>query len=112
MPLIKLTVPDATQNPQAVLAGASKIVAAATGKPETYVMAVLEQGTFFMRGQSCAGAFAEVRGIGKIEQKINDRISREICALLEKELAIPASNIYLNFTDMAGQNWGTASGTF
>ncbi len=112
MPLVKLTVPDVSKNAGAVLAGVSKIVAAATGKPETYVMAVLEQGTFLMRGAPCVGAFADVRGIGKIEQKVNDRISREICALLERELTIPAANIYLNFTDVPGQNWGTSSGTF
>lgn len=112
MPLIKLTVSDPARNQAQVLAKASRIVAVATGKPESYVMALVEQGAFLMGGKECAGAFVEVRGIGRIEKTINERISREICAMLAHLQGISPENIYLNFMDIPGTNWGTANGTF
>lgn len=112
MPMIKLTVTDPAQNQSEVLAEASRIVAAVTGKPESYVMAFIEQGSFLMAGKPCAGAFVEVRGIGKIEREINAEISRQICAMLQQKQGIAPQNIYLNFTDVPGSNWGNANGTF
>lgn len=112
MPMIHLTVTDPKKNAPVVLAEASRIVAAATGKPESYVMAFLDGAEFLMRGKAVPSAFVEVRGIGGISKTVNAEISKNICALLQKQQGIPAENVYLNFIDVPGQNWGTCNGTF
>lgn len=115
MPLIKLqvatTIPDDKKN--AILAGASKVVAEATGKPETYVMAMLEDDAVAsLGGTVCPAAFADVRGIGGIGGSTNAAVSKGICDLLQQELGIEPDKVYLNFTDVPGQNWGWKGGTF
>ena len=115
MPLIKLQV--ATAVPQdkkhAILTAASRIMAEATGKPETYVMAMIEDNALAsFAGAVYPAAFADVRGIGGLDGAVNTTISRDICALLEQELGIEADKVYLNFTDVPARNWGWNSSTF
>ena len=115
MPLIKLqiatTVPE--DKKKIVLAAASRIVADATGKPETYVMAMVEDDAVAsLGGTVCPAVFADVRGIGGLDGSVNAAISKEICALLLAELQIEPDKVYLTFTDVAAQNWGWNSGTF
>ena len=114
MPLIKLhvTVPVTDERRAALLKTASRVLCEATGKPEKYSMAFLENGTATMAGQVVPAAFVDVRGIGGFNKDVNARLSREICALLQKELKIEPVNVYLNFTDVAAQNWGWNSTTF
>jgi len=95
-----------------ILAGASKAVAEATGKPESYVMVTLQEADIAMGGEKCAAAFADVRGIGGISRETNGQISERLCKLLSDTLAIDGSKVYLTFTDVPASNWGWDGGTF
>ena len=114
MPLIKLqvSVPVPDERRPALLKAASRILSDVSGKPEKYVMVMLDQGSACMAGKPVPSAFADVRGIGGFNKDVNTTLSRQICDLLEKELKIEPANVYLNFTDVAAQNWGWNSGTF
>ena len=91
---------------------ASRLVAAATGKPEMYVMVTVEASAIAMGGTKGPAAFGDVRGIGGLTPKVNKQISAGLCALLEKRMGIPPERIYITFTDVAAQNWGWKGATF
>ena len=109
MPLLKLQVN--TPVPQAkraeILAGASKLIAQAIGKPEQYVMVAIEEGPILMAGKDGPAAFADVRSIGGLNGSVNRAISQNLCVLLNKTLAIPASRVYVNFADVSAGNCPT-----
>lgn len=114
MPLIKIEVPEVPPEHEKnrILTEASAIVSKNTGKPEQYIMVTLAKADFAMAGDTAHAAFVDVRGIGGINAETNAGISKDICALLQTELDIPPANIYLNFTDVPGQNWGLNGTTF
>ncbi len=90
----------------------SRVVADVIGKPEQYVMVVLEEGTICMSGECVPAAFADVRSIGGLNSETNKRLSEAICSLLKTRLDLDSSHVYVNFSDVAAQNWGWNGGTF
>jgi phenylpyruvate tautomerase len=91
----------------------SEICARVTGKPESYVMSIVNDGMVSaMAGKETPCAFVEIKGIGGLTREINKKLSAEVSAAIEKELKIPSSSIYLNFTDVSAGNWGWNGGTF
>ena len=114
MPLIKLQVTEAlpVDKKEEVLKGISALIAECIGKPEQYVMAVLEQVDILMSGSDGPGAFADVRSIGGLGGSVNQEISSKLCDLLESELSIQANRIYINFTDVPASQWGWNGSTF
>jgi phenylpyruvate tautomerase len=114
MPLLKLqiNISVAQAKHAELLSGMSKLVAHAIGKPEQYVMVSVEEGPIQMSGKDGPAAFADVRSIGGLGGKVNRDISQNLCVLLNKTLGIPASRVYLNFSDVAPGNWGHNGSTF
>ena len=114
MPLLKLQTNVSVPAPKhaELLAGMSKLVAQAIGKPEQYVMATVAEGPILMAGKDGPAAFADVRSIGGLDARANREISQNLCVLLNKTLGIPANRVYLNFTDVAPGNWGHNGSTF
>lgn len=114
MPLIKIqtavTVPPGKK--QVLLSESSRLVAEITGKPEKYVMVTLEAGDFLMAGVAGPAAFLDVRGIGGLTKAINGKLTKALCDLLQRELAIEPSRVYVTFTDVPAQNWGCNGATF
>ncbi len=115
MPLIKIQTAEAisAEKQATLLTSASRIVAEATGKPETYVMAILEPAVATaMAGELTPAAFVDVRGIGGVNAKVNGAITKGVCDLLEAELGLAPDHVYLNFTDVPAANWGWDGRTF
>lgn len=114
MPLLRLqiNVSVAQARHAELLTGMSQLVAHAIGKPEQYVMVMLEEGPILMSGQGGPAAFADVRSIGGLDGNVNREISQNLCVLLNRILGIPANRVYLNFTDVAPANWGWNGSTF
>jgi phenylpyruvate tautomerase len=114
MPLLKLQTSASLSDDKKkeLLVASSKILARVTGKPESYVMTVIENANICMAGKVAPAAFVDVRGIGGLNAKVNKELSREISDLLKKELNIEPGNVYLNFTDVSAQNWGHNGSTF
>ncbi len=114
MPLLKLET-SADLSPEQkdqLLTDLSKTVSDVTGKPETYVMVTIQSSSIAMGGTAGPAAFADIRGIGGLDPATNKNLSEAVCSLLSESLDIAGDRIYLNFTDIAGSNWGWNSGTF
>ncbi len=93
-----------------ILRQASKNLAELTGKPESYVMTILEadqQMTFAGSDEPCC--FIEVKSIGNLSPKI---ISAKLCELISRETSINPNRIYIHFEDVIPSNWGFNSSTF
>ncbi len=115
MPLIKIECyGKMNDEKKSKLAGEmSKICASVMGKPEAYVMSTVEDGLVAtMGGKSAASAFIEVKGIGGFSTSVNNKLSAEICACLNKETGISPSCVYINFTDVPASSWGWDGKTF
>jgi phenylpyruvate tautomerase PptA (4-oxalocrotonate tautomerase family) len=114
MPLVKLsicaTLTDAKRD--AILKAASAAVAKATGKPEAYMMCVIEPATIVMAGKPGPAAFADVRGIGGFNRTVNSAITRALCDLLHTELGIVSDRVYATFTNVDADFWGCNGETF
>lgn len=114
MPLIMLktsaAIPDDKRDD--VLPSLSQIVAKATGKPESYVMATAERAEGIMAGETGPMAFVDVRGIGGLSGEVNNKLSSLLCKYLEDALGIPTDRTYITFTDVPASNWGWKGGTF
>lgn len=90
----------------------SAATAKATGKPERYMMIMLERAEVCLGGEHGPGAFVDVRGIGGLTPEVNKALSESISGALETELGIPPERVYLTFTDVAATNWGWRGSTF
>jgi phenylpyruvate tautomerase PptA (4-oxalocrotonate tautomerase family) len=114
MPLIKLetSVQLTEEKKKTIAMGLSSIVAQGTGKPEQYVMTTVSAAEICMAGKTGPAAFVDVRSIGSINGKVNNKISKDVKAFLEKEAGIQGDRVYLNFTDVPAGNWGWNGSTF
>ena len=114
MPLLRLetSIPVAADRKEKMIISLSDILSSVTGKPEAYTMVTFADTTASMGGKIKPAAFADVRGIGGLTPKVNAGISKEVAALLKKELNIDPENVYLTFTEVAATNWGWKGGTF
>ncbi|MGE4421015.1 MAG: phenylpyruvate tautomerase MIF-related protein [Pseudodesulfovibrio sp.] len=112
MPFIKVetnvSVPDETGCLKAVSALAADIL----GKPESYVLAVLEPGKHLLFGGTAdPAAFVTLDSIGLPEDRTPE-LSAAICGFLNRELAIPADRVYIAFGDIKRHLFGWDGRTF
>jgi phenylpyruvate tautomerase PptA (4-oxalocrotonate tautomerase family) len=114
MPLLKMhtSVPVPEDKKEGLVKALSKITAETIGKPESYVMVALSDGTMSMGGEFGPAAFADVRSIGGLSGSVNKQISEKVCTLLEDALGIPGNRVYISFNDSAAADWGWDRGTF
>ncbi len=88
----------------------SKELSNLTGKPEDYVMTLLEKSVYMtFSGNSQPSCFVEVKSIGAMS---TTEMSQSLCNLLQKELGIPPSRIYINFENITPSSWGYNGRTF
>ena len=88
----------------------SKMVADLTGKPEDYVMTMIEsdsQMTFAGSDQPCC--FIKLKSIGSLNPS---SMSKSLCELISSKTNIKANRIYIEFIDVKASNWGFNNSTF
>jgi len=115
MPYIRLetTEPIAPERRASLCQRLSRLVAEGTGKPETYVMVVVEDGlTMLHAGAPGPAAFAEIRSIGGLSSQVNRELAQGVCRLLDETLGVPGERIYLNFAEVEAGRWGHDGTTF
>ena len=95
------------------LAGkASALVAAQLGKPERYVMVILEHTpAMLFGGEEEPLAYLELKSIG-LPPAATGTLSRALCELVQEGLGIGPDRVYIEFSDAAPQMWGWNGGTF
>ncbi|PWD98222.1 phenylpyruvate tautomerase MIF-related protein [Marinilabilia rubra] len=114
MPLLKVSTNKAVEitSQTMFLKTASKKVAEILQKPEKFVMTIFDQPTPMTFGGSDEdAAFLEIKSIGLTEDQAGI-LAREIPGVVQKELGIDPSRIYIQFSDAPGKFWGWNKGTF
>lgn len=95
-----------------VLKRASALVAAELGKPEELVMVALQDDTHMLfAGTDEPVAFLELKAIG-LPARRTRTLSGKLCALVEGNLGVPASRVYVKFIDVRRGMWGWKGDTF
>jgi hypothetical protein len=96
----------------ALLARASRTVAELLGKPESYVMVLLEDGRVMLfAGTRAPAAYLELKSLGLAETR-TAAYSRALCDLLSGALGIPAERVYIEFSAPPAHLFGWNGGTF
>ena len=88
----------------------SKIVADLTGKPENFVMTMIQsnvQMTFAGSDEPCC--FIKLKSIGSLNPST---MSKSLCELIASKTNIKTNRIYIEFIDVEASNWGFNSSTF
>ena len=111
MPLITVRTSLTTGfSEQLLLQKLSNEISSLTGKPESYVMTILQKGVpMTFGGNNDPSCYIEVKSIGALSPQT---MSKSICELIEKETGILSSRIYINFVDIDPACWGYNGRTF
>lgn len=110
---LQTNVPGDRVSASQIVADLSKAVAAATGKPEAYVMVSLTTDKQMMFGgteEPCA--YGELISIGAIGGEKNKKISAALAEVVQRQLGIPPSRFYIKFYDVARTDFGWNGSTF
>ena len=88
----------------------SKLVADLTGKPENYVMTMIQSNTkMTFAGTDDPCCFVNLKSIGSLNPS---SMSKALCDLIASKTNIKTNRIYLEFIDVKASNWGFNSSTF
>lgn len=91
---------------------ASSTIAAALGKPESYVMVQLSAGeSMLFAGTDAPTAFVELKSLGLATSQ-TEALSQKICGLLHSHFAIDSGRIYIEFATPERAMFGWNNGTF
>ena len=88
----------------------SKMVAGLTGKPESYVMTMIQsdsQMTFAGSDEPCC--YIKLKSIGSLNPT---SMSKSLCELVSSQTNIKSNRIYIEFVDIKASNWGFNNSTF
>lgn len=114
MPLLRLATNvaiPAVERP-ALLARASRTVAGLLGKPESYVMILLEDGRdLLFAGTAEPAAYLELKSLGLPEARTPE-FSRALCGLLEETLGIAPDRVFIEFASPPRHLFGWNNATF
>ncbi|XP_073149381.1 uncharacterized protein [Henckelia pumila] len=96
-----------------ILKDATKAVAKIIGKPESYVMIMLNGGVpISFSGTEEPAAYGELTSIGGLGSSVNGKLSATIAEILETKLSIDSSRFYIKFYDVKGSFFGFNGSTF
>lgn len=114
MPLIHIqTSAPAPDDAGPLLREASRELASHLGKPERYVMTLLQAALPMTFGADPGpSAYVEVKSIGGLDGDQPRRLSAVLCELLGRHLGLEAERIYIQFEDAPARLWGWNGGTF
>jgi phenylpyruvate tautomerase PptA (4-oxalocrotonate tautomerase family) len=111
MPLINVrTSLPAVDDATSLLQDLSAELAEQTGKPEAYVMALLETAVpMTFAGSSDPCAYVEIKSIGGLKPAA---MTAAFCELISARTSIHADRIYVAFEDVKASSWGWNGQTF
>ena len=112
MPYLKLNTNVSINNKTELLKTCSKLIAEKTGKPENYVMVEInEANSLIFAGSDAPAAYLECKSIGLRESQTKP-LSSALAQLLNTQLNIEPSRIYIEFQDAPASFWGWNGSTF
>ena len=88
----------------------SEMIADLTGKPEAYVMTMIQTNSHMtFAGSDDPCCFIRVESIGSLNPSL---MSKSLCELIASRTNIETNRIYLEFIDVKASNWGFNNSTF
>ncbi len=114
MPLLRIqTSAPAPSDPDALLRSLSAELARRLGKPEAYVMTLLDTTVPMTFGGSAEPAcFVELKSIGQFSAAQTKDLSTWLCGQLATGLGVPPERTYIEFSNAQGSLWGWNGDTF
>lgn len=113
MPLIQVTT-NTTISAEQKTAVKSELGAAITaipGKTESWLMVELEpEKCLYFKGSDAPAAMVEVSVFGKAGSADYNRLTAEVCAILERRLSIDPARIYVKYSEV--EHWGWNGSNF
>ncbi|MDE6789568.1 MAG: hypothetical protein K2J47_09650 [Ruminococcus sp.] len=113
MPFINVKTNVITDNKQntAIKSELGQAVTAIPGKSEAWLMVGIDDGlNLYFKGTDEPAAMVEVSIFGSENSSAFNVLTRKICDILNKELEIDKSRIYVSY--MTTQNWGWNGSNF
>ncbi len=87
-------------------------VARLLGKPESYVMVIVQDGQIMtMGGVTDTSAYLQLKSLG-LPESDTESLSAALCDLVTEALDIPADRIYIEFFNPPRHLWGWNRSTF
>jgi len=112
MPLLQINTNISIKDTTALAKDASRIVAGMLGKPESYVMVIINaEAAMVFGGSENSTAHLKLKSLGLDESKTAD-YSNHLCGFIQNTLGIAPARIYIEFSDPKRHMWGWNSGTF
>ncbi|QGY40587.1 hypothetical protein GM415_10775 [Pseudodesulfovibrio cashew] len=112
MPFIKVETNVSAPGAEETVKALSALAADMLGKPEQYVLAILEDGkTLVFGGSAEPAAYVTLDSIGLPEGRTAE-FSASICRFLESALGIPGERVYIAFGDIERHLFGWDGKTF
>ena len=88
----------------------SRLVSDLTGKPEKYVMTMIQSDTrMTFAGSDEPCCFIKIKSIGSLNPS---SMSKSFCDLIASKTNIKSNRIYIEFVDVKASNWGYDGSTF
>jgi phenylpyruvate tautomerase len=115
MPLIKVQTSIASNDAtiETMLKQLSASLAKHTGKPESYVMAMIEPGVkMTFGGTTDPTCYIEIKSVGSMTSAQTKAMSQDFCQQVSQGLGVAIDRIYIEFADAKGSMWGWNGGTF
>ncbi len=115
MPFIKVQTSVAVEAAQIdrLLKQLSTRLAQHTGKPESYVMTLLESATAMtFGGTTDPTCYLEIKNVGSLSPVLTQLMSQDFCQQVQDILGIPPNRVYIEFSDVEGALWGWNGSTF
>lgn len=112
MPTLIIKTNAPVENSDALLQAASRTVAEMLGKPERYVMILIEPvPALCFAGETTPAAYLELKSLGLPESRTAE-LSHTLCTLVGEQLGVPADRVYVEFASPARHLFGYNGATF
>lgn len=114
MPFLKVQTNANIEGPaeKALVEEATAVLSKLLGKPEEYIMILIEPDLKLSFGGSDANcAFVELRSLG-LQESDGARLSEAICKLMKDHLYLPGDRVYVMMADHPRSLWGYDGRTF
>jgi phenylpyruvate tautomerase PptA (4-oxalocrotonate tautomerase family) len=112
MPLLQISTNISIDDPGTIASEASKLVASMLGKPESYVMVIVNTDqTLIFAGDNDGAAHMKLKSLGLPESETAS-YSKQLCGFMEQKLGISPGRIYIEFDGPPRHMWGWDNRTF
>ena len=112
MPLLQINTNVSIDDPATLASDASAMVADMLGKPESYVMVIVNPDlTLVFAGSNDNAAHLKLKSLGLPESKTGE-YSKRLCSFIEEKLGVSPGRIYIEFTGPPRHLWGWDNKTF